>query len=171
MRRELLGLTVMLALLLSGCEEGAPPQNAQPPAQAVQQQQPAQQPAAQAQPAPRMAAPNTPIVQGSANQAAPGMVRQKAQRGMGKKGQGYGGGMITQPISTYFQTRDRIAFSVQIPKQMQMFKAMNNRNPKDLDEYINKIIKPAGIPLPELNEGERYVYDPEKGELLVERPQ
>ena len=166
MRRELLGLTVVLAVALGGCEEDGPPtQNAQllvPPVE--------QQPAAQIQPPPLMAAPGTPIVQGSAAEAEPGMVRQKARRGMGKKGQGYGGGIITQPIATYFQTRQKITFSIQIPHQMKMFKAMNDRNPKDLDEYMNKIIKPAAIQLPELPQGHRYVYDPQKGELLVERP-
>ena len=165
MRHEFSGITIVLALLLSGCEEDAQQAPTQPPAPAVQQ------PAAQVQPPHQMAAPGTPIVEGSAAQPAPGMVMQKAERGMGKKGQGYGGGIITQPISTYFQTRDRIAFSVQIPHQMNMFKAMNNRNPKDLDEYMKQIIKPLGVQLPELPEGHRYVYDPKSGELLVERPQ
>ena len=173
MKCELLGIIIVLALMLSGCEEDTPPpQNPQPPAPTVQQLPPPAPPAAaQTPPQQRMAAPGTPIVEGSAVQPAPGTVMQKAERGMGKKGQGYGGGIITQPISTYFQTRDRIAFSVQIPKQMQMFKAINNRNPKDLDEYMNQIIKPAGIQLPELPQGHRYVYDPKSGELLVERPQ
>ena len=89
---------------------------------------------------------------------------------MGAKGQGYGGGIITQPISTYFQTRDRIAFEAQIPHGMKMYKAMNGRFPKDLDEFMDKIVKPAGIQLPSLPEGHRYVYDPKKGELQVERP-
>lgn len=174
MKIELLGLIMVLAVVLSGCEEAAPPaQNQQPAAQPTQQQpaaQPVQQQPAPVQPPQQTTAAGTPIIQGSADQAAPGMVRQKAQRGMGKKGQGYGGGIITQPISTYFQTRDRIAFQVQIPHQMKMFKAMNGRNPKDLDEYTNKILKPTGVTLPELNEGHRYVYDPKTGELLVERP-
>ena len=166
MKRELLGSIVVLALVLSGCEEDGPPtQNAQPVSPPVVQQQ-----NSQIQPPPLMAAPGTPIVQGSAAEAEPGMVRQKARRGMGKKGQGYGGGIITQPIATYFQTRQKITFSIQIPHQMKMFKAMNDRNPKDLDEYMNKIIKPAAIQLPELPQGHRYVYDPQKGDLLVERP-
>ncbi len=167
MKRELLGSIVVLAVALSGCEEDGPPtvQNAQPAIPPVKQQ-----PAAQIQPPPLMAAPGAPIIEGSAAEAAPGMVRLKARRGMGKKGQGYGGGIITQPIATYFQTRQKITFLIQIPHQMKMFKALNDRNPKDLEEYMNKIIKPAAIQLPELPQGHRYVYDPQKGDLLVERP-
>lgn len=171
MGRELLGLSLVLAVVLSGCEEAAPPaNNVQPAAQQPQPERPPVQ-QQQAPPIQKMAAPGAPIIEGNADQPAPGMVLKKAKRGMGKKGQGYGGGIITQPISTYFQTRDRIDFSIKIPHQMNMFKAMNNRNPKDLDEYLNQIIKPAGVRLPELPAGQRYVYDPKKGELLVELPQ
>ena len=184
MRREFLGLTILLALVTSGCEEVAPPpQNTQPPTvqpqaalpeTAGQQATPPQQAAAQQSPS-QQAAPGTNIIEdpfekANSEQPAAGTVREKARRGMGKKGQGYGGGIITQPIATYFHTRDRIAFSVQIPHSMKLYKAMNGRYPKDLDEFMDKIIKPAGIDLPELPDGHRYVYDPKKGELLVERP-
>ena len=185
MRREFLGLAILLALVTSGCEEVAPPPQdtqpaaqpatAQPPQTAAQQTAPAQQAPAQQAPA-QQAAPGTAIIEedpfAKANSEQPdaGTVREKARRGMGKKGQGYGGGIITQPIATYFQTRDRIAFAVQIPHSMKLYKAMNGRYPKDLDEFMDKIIRLAGIDLPELPDGHRYVYDPKKGELLVERP-
>ena len=158
MRREFLGLAVVLTLAASGCEEVSPPQNAQPPVVV--------QPAAPPQ---RIAAPDTTIAEGSADRPVAGAVREKARRGMGKKGQGYGGGIITQPISTYFQTRDRIALQ-QIIHEMKIYKAMNGHYPKNLDEFMDKIIKPARIKLPTLPEGQRYIYDPKKGELLVERP-
>ena len=180
MRREFLGLTILLALVTSGCEEvGPPPQDSQPAVQ-TPAAQPAVQPVAAQQAAPpQQAAPDTAIIEtieedpfAKANneQPAASTAREKARRGMGKKGQGYGGGIITQPIATYFQTRDRIAFAVQIPHSMKLYKAMNGRYPKDLDEFMDKIIRLAGIDLPELPDGHRYVYDPKKGELLVERP-
>lgn len=177
MKRIFSLLLIVPAIFAAGCLDDWPEQPAAPAPQQTAEQPPApQEQPADVQPenaAPQqeqLAAPNTTIVEGSAAQPEAGMVREKAERGMGKKGQGYGGGIITQPISTYFQTRDRVAFSVQIPHEMNLFKATNDRYPKDLDEFMNKIIKPAGIQLPELPDGHRYVYDPEKGELLVERP-
>ena len=179
MRREFLGLTILLALTASGCEEVAPPpQNTQPPAvqtpPAADPQTAAQQAAPPQQAPAQQAAPGTTIIEGplakdNIDRLAAGTVREKARRGMGKKGQGYGGGIVTQPISTYFQTRDRIALQ-QITHSMNIYKAMNGRYPKDLDEFMEKIIKPAGKDLPTLPDGHRYVYDPKKGELLVERP-
>ena len=41
--------------------------------------------------------------------------RQKAEAGVGKKGQGYGGGIITEPVHQYFIGKDRITFEIQIP--------------------------------------------------------
>ena len=168
MRWQHAGLLV-LVLFLSGCEEGDPVTSdaTQQPAPVVST--PAQP--ANAQTPERTVAKNTTIVEGSADKPDAGMVREKAERGMGKKGQRYGGGIITQPISTYFRTRDRIDFEIKIPSGMNTFKALNDRYPKDLEEFMQEIIKPAGIQLPELPLGHRYVYDPEKGELLVERPQ
>ncbi len=51
-----------------------------------------------------------------------------------------------------------------------MFKAINGRNPKSQEEFDREIIKESGVNLPELPEGSKYVYDPEKGELTVVRP-
>jgi len=111
-------------------------------------------------------------------EAAPGTERVAAKAGVGKKGSGYGGGIITEPISAYFKTRDRMAFGVQIPHGMKMFHALHNRYPKDMAEFKKAILDPAGIrELPELPAGHRYVFDPTQvdlanGEtgLMVERP-
>lgn len=107
----------------------------------------------------------------------PGMERIAAQAGVGKKGQGYGGGIITEPISAYFKTRDRMAFGIQIPHAMKLFQAEHNRYPKDMAEFERVILQPAQIVLPELPEGHKYVFDPTQvdianGEtgLMVERP-
>ncbi len=103
--------------------------------------------------------------------------RVAARAGVGKRGQGYGGGIITEPISSYFKTRDRMAFGIQIPHAMRLFHAEHNRYPKDMEEFERVILQPAQIVLPELPEGHRYVFDPTEvdisnGEtgLMVERP-
>jgi hypothetical protein len=94
---------------------------------------------------------------------------EKAGAGQGVQGSGYGGGIITEPVHQYFNARDRITFDIQIPKQLQIWKAMNNnRNPKNVEEYKKEILDPCQIELPELPPGKRYVYDAKKGELLVE---
>ena len=38
------------------------------------------------------------------------------------------------------------------------------------EEFMREIIKNGGIKLPELPRGQRYVYDPKRGELMVEKP-
>ncbi len=95
--------------------------------------------------------------------------RVKAEVGVGVKGTGYGGDMITEPIRARFRAEERIDF-LQIEHQMNIFKAANDRLPKSQEEYMEQIIKPLGIKLPELPSGQRYVYDPKTGELMVERP-
>jgi hypothetical protein len=96
-------------------------------------------------------------------------ILEKAGAGQGVQGSGYGGGIITEPIHQYFNARDRITFDIQIPKQLQIWKAMHdNRNPKNVEEYKKEILDPCQIELPELPVGRRYVYDAKKGELMVE---
>ena len=87
----------------------------------------------------------------------------------GKRGQGYGGGIITEPLRQRFLLEHRIMF-LQMDNAMRMFKTFNNRVPESHDEFMEKIIKAGAVRLPELPDGEEYVYDPEKGELMVRRP-
>ena len=87
----------------------------------------------------------------------------------GKRGQGYGGGFVTEPVRQYFLTQHRIAF-LQVENAVKMFKGVNGRMPNSHEEYMEKIIEENGITLPELQNGEEYFYDPEKGELMVRRP-
>ncbi len=93
----------------------------------------------------------------------------KAKAGDGVKGSGYGGGIITEPVSVYFKARQKITYDVQIPHGLKNFRALHDRYPKDLKEFTEQILKPARIKLPELPAGRVYVYDPKKGELLVGR--
>jgi hypothetical protein len=111
-----------------------------------------------------------PVPQAPAGGVQADVVREKAKAGMGKKGQGIGRNMFTVPIITYFITRDRLAFEAQVPHAMKLFRATHGYYPRTQEEFMEKIIKPGNIPLPVLPRDHRYYYDPEKGELMVERP-
>jgi hypothetical protein len=118
------------------------------------------------------ATPEAPAEDGSVPAAAPGSTDEVAQVGVGAKGQNYGGpGLVTTPIEAYFRAEERIAFEVQIPKAMQLYKAEHNdKGPKTQEEYMNIIIKENGVQLPELPEGEEYFYDPATEQLMVRHP-
>lgn len=102
----------------------------------------------------------------------PEMVSEVATVGSGRKGQGYGGGMYTEPARAYFRTQERIAFDIQIPDAIKTFKALDpdGKGPKTHEEFMERIIKENSIALPDLPEGHRFRYDPETEELLIDRP-
>jgi hypothetical protein len=160
------------SLAFAGCDD-APPTTPKPPAPAGNSAAPL--PSTSAAPLPT--APTAPVTkpaakpaQTAAPPAAPKGETVKAEVGVGKQGRGYGGGMVTEPVRTYFRTQQAIAFQVQIPNAMKNFKALNDRNPKDWDEFKREILDASGINLPELPAGEKYTYDGKTGELMVERP-
>ena len=68
-----------------------------------------------------------------------------------------------------FQAEQRIDF-LNMQHTLDLYKAEHNRFPRTQDEFMKEIIQAGGIQLPDLPEGERYVYDPKTGELMVERP-
>jgi hypothetical protein len=100
---------------------------------------------------------------------APSANAVKAEAGVGRKGRGYGAGMITTPIAAYFSIRERLAFD-QVTHAMDLYKATNEHAPKSHEEFMEKIIKENGVKLPQLPAGERYLYDPKTEQLMVERP-
>lgn len=85
------------------------------------------------------------------------------------KGQGYGGDPITEPVRQLWRVKEQIVL-IQIEKAVQLFEATENRKIASNDEFMTKIVKENQIALPVLPPGQRYVYDPAKGELMVERP-
>ena len=110
----------------------------------------------------------------------PGSLRQKADVGISPKGQGYGGGLITEPISVYFKAPQMVVFRIQIPHAMNLYRAQYGHFPKTQEEF-EKLLKENGIQLPPLPPGARYVYDAQKATqmqqydpadppLFVERP-
>ncbi len=96
-------------------------------------------------------------------------VRVKAETGVGQRGRGYGGGMVTEPIRQYFRAQQRIQFIV-MEKAIRDYKTLHGRMPKTHDEFMKEIIQAGAVRLPELPDGEEYVYDPEQEELMVRRP-
>ena len=105
----------------------------------------------------------------AAVEAAPGTVREAAHVGMGEKGRGYGGNMITEPVHVMWNARELIILQ-QIEKAMNFYKGSEGHAPRTQEEFDNKIIKENSIRLPSLPDGHHYVYDPNKEELLIERP-
>ncbi len=99
----------------------------------------------------------------------PGTVREKAAVGMGEKGRGYGGGIVTMPLRTIWNAREMLVLD-QIKEAMKLYKASEGHAPKTKEEFMDKIIKANNLKLPTLPEGHSYVYDPNTEELLVERP-
>ena len=97
---------------------------------------------------------------------------EKAAVGVGAKGRDYGGpGFVTTPIATLFTARDMIAFQVQIPNAMKLYKAAHdNKGPASQEEFMEAIIKDHGVDLPPLPPGDVYWYDVKKEELLVRHP-
>jgi hypothetical protein len=104
---------------------------------------------------------------------APAPTYQKAEVGVGQKGRDYGGGALMKPITTpasaYWRAQERITFD-QIQHSMDLYKAANGSAPKTQEEFMEKIIKENMLKLPQLPPGQRYVYLPDKEELMVEHP-
>jgi hypothetical protein len=101
--------------------------------------------------------------------------RVRAVAGVGKQGQSLNdergvGAMIVQPARTLFAVRQRLVFETLIPKFMDLYKATAGHFPKSHEEFMTKIIKANYVKLPELPAGQTYVYDPELGELMVQKP-
>ena len=95
----------------------------------------------------------------------------KAEAGVGKEGQVIGDkeGFLRTPAKALFMTKQRIVFMA-IDKALQLYETEHETHPKTQEEFMEKIVKFNKIKLPELPEGQKYGWDGEKGELLVEKP-
>jgi hypothetical protein len=100
--------------------------------------------------------------------------RVEAKVGVGQKGRRLENPELVQTIVTpavsLFRVQERMIFEASVPKAMQLFEAEHGRKPNSHEEYMAEIIQKNAIKLPELPPGQRYVYDPQAGQLLVERP-
>ncbi|MDR3234929.1 MAG: hypothetical protein LBT46_14925 [Planctomycetaceae bacterium] len=104
-------------------------------------------------------------------------VMQKAEVGTGKKGQyGQAGGnkvsdIITVPVATLFRAREMTVFRIQIPEALKLYKAENdNKGPETHEAFMKDIIKKNSLKLPELPDGQEYIYDADKEELMIRKP-
>lgn len=105
--------------------------------------------------------------------SAPAATEQvKAQTGVGVKGKSLEqhSGVIVEPVKQLLRFEQKAVFDIQIPQAMSLFQATEGRKPNSHDEFMTRIISANNIALPKLPAGHRYLYDPEKGELMVERP-
>ncbi|MDR0704180.1 MAG: hypothetical protein LBF88_04255 [Planctomycetaceae bacterium] len=101
----------------------------------------------------------------------------KADVGAGKKGHyGQTGGeqvsdIITVPIATMFRAKEMIAYRNQVPHALQIYKAMHeNKGPETHEEFMKDVIQANNIPLPQLPEGQEYIYDPATEQLMIKKP-
>ena len=120
-------------------------------------------------PAPKPSPQAAPHVELAPEPAAPPQ-QVKAAVGVGAKGHYDGVGPVVTPIHAYFAAKERVVFEIQIPKTMQIYKAEHdNHGPKTHEQFMKEIIQEGMIKLPELPAGDRYIYDPVKEELMVEK--
>jgi hypothetical protein len=121
-------------------------------------------------PAPSPATPATPEQSTPGAAAGGNSETVKAEVGVGAKGRDYGGGVITEPVKQYFGLREKIAFDT-VVRAMNEYKALNDfKAPPSHEVFMTEIIEKYNIKLPQLPAGEKYVYDPETEELMVQRP-
>jgi pyruvate/2-oxoglutarate dehydrogenase complex dihydrolipoamide acyltransferase (E2) component len=172
-------VVVVLVGCIGGEPEPLPPGQPAAPVSAPAQAAPVSPPAVPGPAAGQavQAAPPAPaaVPQAAANPAVSEANRQQATVGVGKKGRGYGGGLITTPIAAYFSVQERLKF-LQVTHDMQIYVAEHGRPPKTQEEFMEKIIKAGSIELPQLRGNDRYVYLsekvnlPEDSGLWIERP-
>ena len=80
-----------------------------------------------------------------------------------------GQGIIATPVAAYFAAKEQVAFRVEVPQAMNLFKATNGYAPRTDEEFMKEIIQANNIKLPELPAGDKYYYDPATEQLMVEQ--
>ena len=101
--------------------------------------------------------------------AAP--VQEKASEDLTKKGiaaKDIGKGVLATPTSTYLRIQDRAIF-LNLEHAMNLYKGEHGELPKTHDDFMRDIVQANNINLPELPDDSKYVYLPDKGELMIER--
>lgn len=73
---------------------------------------------------------------------------------------------ITAGLEVYGPALEKIS-KLHITHAMDLYKAENDRYPKDYDEFMSVIIKANNIELPVLPGGLKYMYDEENHKLVV----
>ena len=124
-------------------------------------------------PAPAPKAPATPPPAPQAAAPAPPMERVVAEAGVGKKGQSLKNdtGMVVEPVKQLIRFEQKAVFDIQIKQALELYKGSTGEYPKTHEEFMENVIKANSIQLPELPAGQKYIFDPEQAQLMVERPQ
>jgi len=76
---------------------------------------------------------------------------------------------VAAPTRALFRAKEAITFDT-VQYALKLYKAEHGEGPKTHEDFMRDIIEFNQIQLPELPAGERYVYDPEAEQLMVERP-
>ena len=99
------------------------------------------------------------------------MEQVKAEAGVGKQGQIIGDkeGFLRTPVKALFKVKQQAEF-LKVEYALNLYEAEHGYKPKTEEEFMKKIVEFNNIKLPELPEGQKYVWDAEQGELMVERP-
>lgn len=79
---------------------------------------------------------------------------------------------ITGPLEAYQPLKQQV-IGMGIDHAIQLFHALEGRYPKDLDEFMTRVIKENHIKLPPLGDGQSYEYDVQNHKLLIveDKPQ
>ncbi|MBL9124093.1 MAG: hypothetical protein JNG90_10710 [Planctomycetaceae bacterium] len=120
--------------------------------------------------APPAAAEPAPATAAVEPAAPPSTVQKPADVGAGKRGHDLGQGIIATPVAAYFAAQEQVAFRVEVPQAMNLFKAEKGYAPRSNEEFMKDIIQANNIKLPELPAGHKYIYDPVQEQLMVEQP-
>lgn len=89
------------------------------------------------------------------------------QDNTGRKGRAYGGGIITQPISSYFRAQDRIKLDV-LQYDLKLYQAEHGNYPRSHEEFVAEILEPGQRIMPEAEDPNYEVrYSPETGWLIL----
>ena len=108
---------------------------------------------------------------GPVEPAAPGGSAPTGDRpavaGVGRQGQDYALGPVSTPLGALWTTQQRLAF-LQLAGPMNLYHAEHGHFPKTERELFEKIVRANAIRLPELPEGQRYVYDARRAERMTQ---
>jgi hypothetical protein len=104
---------------------------------------------------------------GSGADQAAEVQRKPVEVGVGEKAQSITGeGPIATPVKTLYRAEERIQL-LNLKHAYDIHKQLHGA-PKSHEEYMDKFVKANNLQLPRLPDGQRYVYDPEREELMIE---
>jgi hypothetical protein len=166
-------LAITAAAILTGCDPNAiinPGSNSQQASSQPESSSDANYQGDDSQPEP--VAEDLPVAVDDPGDTSTGgegeMIREAVHAGVGEKGH-LPEGMLTSSGNAYWRSQAKIAFA-QVAHDIQLFKARTGKAPQSHEEFMKEIIEPAQIKLPQLPPGQRYIYQPETEQLMIERP-